>query len=277
SVYGGMLSYNLFRTEDKQVKGKKIKGWFVDLTGSVSHERSRVTPSLGVASDVDMDLWSIGINIHRSDELSNTSLMFNRTQSMGGSNRDDFQKARLETEPDFAIYNLSAAHSQFLDPDRINRLNGSFHFITSDERLVPAKMTLFGGFYSVRGYKEYEIVADGGVLASIQYEFDLVKYDQKAEGTSIAGGPARGDKSQAQKPWLRRLAPLAFIDYGRAKTNSPVAGEQDVRELCSIGTGAIVVLGDNFMGTIYYGWPLRETDETDRYDGRFNFSFLYRF
>ena len=257
SFYGGILSYNVFQ----------IDSWFIDVTGSLSHERSKVTPALGLASDVDMDLWGAGVKVHRSDDMSNTSLTFNRTESMGGSSKADFDLARLDAEPDFTIYNFGAAHSRYLDSDKVNRLSGSFRLITSDERLVPAKMTTFGGLYSVRGYEEDEIVTDGGMLVSGQYEFDLVKHAETM---------GNSETREENKPWLRKLAPLAFIDYGRAKIKKPVVGEQEVRELCSVGGGMLVELGDNLSAAAYYGWPLRGTDDTDIGDGRLNVSLIMR-
>jgi len=254
SFYGSMLSYNVLQLGD----------WFVDITGSISNERSKVTPSLGISSDVDMELWGIGTNLHRSDDTSHTSLIFNRSENMGGSNRREFEDARIDADPDFTIYSLAATHGQYLDSDKIHRISGSFRSVTSDERLVPAKMTTFGGLYSVRGYEEDEIVADGGIIISGQYEFDVVK----------AG--SEGQK-ETEKPLLRKLAPLAFIDYGRAKMKNAVASEKAVRELCSAGTGITVEVGDDFSAQIYYGWALRGTDETDRGEGRLNANFIKRF
>ena len=266
SFYGSILSYNVFQMDN----------WFVDVTGSLSQENSKVTPMLGLASDVDMDLWGIGINIHRSDDMSNTSLTFNRIKSMGGSSRSEFDTARSNADPDFSIYNFGAAHSQYLETSKVNRVSASFRLITSDERLVPAKMTTFGGFYSIRGYDEDEIVADGGILMSGQYEFDLVKHSESLENRE-ATSEAGSEETQDNKPWLRKLAPLAFIDFGRAKIKSPLVGEQGTQELCSLGVGTIAELGDNFSAGIYYGWPLRGTDQTNKGDGRLNFSCVYRF
>jgi len=266
SFYGSILSYNVFQMDN----------WFVDVTGSLSQENSKVTPMLGLASDVDMDLWGIGINIHRSDDISNTSLTFNRIKSMGGSSRSEFDTARSNADPDFSIYNFGAAHSQYLETSKVNRVSASFRLITSDERLVPAKMTTFGGFYSIRGYDEDEIVADGGILMSGQYEFDLVKHSESLENRE-ATSEAGSEETQDNKPWLRKLAPLAFIDFGRAKIKSPLVGEQGTQELCSLGVGTIAELGDNFSAGIYYGWPLRGTDQTNKGDGRLNFSCVYRF
>ena len=260
SFYGSILSYNVLQ----------INSWFFDVTGSLSNERSKVTPSLGIDSDVNMELWGVGVNLHHSDDMSSTSLTFNRSENMGGSDKSDFEDARTDTGPDFTIYNFGAIHSQYLDSAKVNRISASFRSITSDERLVPAKMTTFGGLYSVRGYEEDEIVADGGILVSGQYEFDLVK-----------AGEVNRDQSpelkESEKPLLRKLAPVAFIDSGRAKTKYPIAGEKAVRELCSVGTGLIIETENNFSASIYYGWALRGTDETDRGDGRLNMSFMKRF
>jgi hemolysin activation/secretion protein len=266
SFYGSILSYNVFQMDN----------WFVDVTGSLSQENSKVTPTLGLESDVDMDLWGVGVNIHRSDNMSNTSLIFNMNKSMGGSSKDEFDDARSNAEPDFTIYNFGASHSQYLETSKVNRVSASFRLITSDERLVPAKMTTFGGFYSVRGYDEDEIVADGGILMSGQYEFDLVKHRESLENRE-ATSEAGSEETQDNKPWLRKLAPLAFIDFGRAKIKSPLVAEKGTQELCSLGVGTIAELGDNFSAGIYYGWPLRGTEDTDKGDGRLNFSCIYRF
>jgi len=265
SFYGGILRYNLFQTS----------GWFFDVTTSLSHERSKVTPALfpTAASDVKMNLWGTGVDIYRSDDMSNISFAFKRLESIGGgSDRDEFVLARRRTSPDFRVYTASAAHSRYLDPDKVQRLSGSFRFIGSSGRLVPAKMTTFGGLYSVRGYDEDEVVADGGLVASVQYEFDLVKHNRLKET-----GETKSKETQAKKPWLRKLAPLVFVDYGRAKIKDHIAGEKGVQKLCSIGVGTAVELGENFSGAIYYGWPLRSTDDTNKGEGRLNISLIYRF
>jgi len=261
SFSGGTLSYNVFQMED----------WFFDITGSYSHERSKVTPSLGIESDVGMDLFGAGAHLYRSADMSDTSLSFNTFTNVSGTD-DDVDIEIRHDDADFTIYNFSAGHSMYLDTNKVNRLSGSFRLITSDERLVPAKMTTFGGLYSIRGYEEDEVVADGGIIMSAQYEFDLVKYSEsKQEQESGSNQP------KEEKPWLRKLAPLVFVDIGRAKIKNPLWAEQETYELCSIGTGLIVEIGDNFNAGIYYGWALRSTEDTDRGDGRFNFAFRYRY
>jgi hemolysin activation/secretion protein len=264
SFYGGMLNFNVLQ----------INSWFLDITNSWSYEKSEVTPSLfkTLESDVEMYLWTAGIGLYRSDDISNASIRFNRIQSVDGSTRNRFGKARQNADPDFEIYSLSAAYSQYVDPDKAQRLSASFRWITTDERLAPSKMTTFGGLYSVRGYKEDEIVADKGTLASFQYEFDLMQYG-KAEGES----ENNSNQQQNNKLELTKLAPLAFFDFGRAKIEDAVAGENKTQELCSVGAGLLIDVGNDFSAGIYYGWPLRSTLRTDEGKGRFGYSFIKRF
>jgi len=262
TFYGGILRYNAFQQD----------GWFFDVTGSLSRERSKVTPSLFpsfLGTDIKTNLWGMGVDIHRRDDMSDTSFTFNRVESFGGSSSDEFTLARTNAERKFSIYTTTANHSQYLDPDKIHRISGSFQWITSDERLIPAKMTSFGGMYSVRGYDEYEFVADGGILASAQYEFDLVKHEQ-------APGPGQTQTQQEPKPFLRKLAPLAFFDYGRAKIKDPVGTEKGHEDFTSVGVGTIVELGNHFTGAVYYGYPLTATDNTRKGKGRLNVGLMMR-
>ncbi|MHC4123475.1 MAG: ShlB/FhaC/HecB family hemolysin secretion/activation protein [Planctomycetota bacterium] len=266
SFYGGLLRFNVFQKNS----------WFFDITSSLSHEKSKFTPSLFpiLGSDVEMDLWGIGFNVYRSNDMSSTSFAFDRIQNIGGSSQEKFWDpltgtgARTNADRDFVICSVSAAHSQHLDPNGIQRLSGSFRWIKSDERLAPSKMTTFGGLYSVRGYMENRIVADGGILASFQYEYDLAKKDKTEEDEP--------EEAQKNKRWLTKLAPLVFFDYGRAKIKNPVPGEKGTQKLYSIGTGIAVTIKNNIDASIYYGYPLTSTDDTEKGRGRWSFNFILR-
>ncbi len=263
TFYGGILRYNLLQTDD---------GWFFDIKGSIEHTRSKVTPSIFpefLGTDIKFWLWGGGIDLHRSDDLSQSSISASRFESLGGeSGRDEFLLARTDSDSDFTIYNASAAHSQYLNTSKIERISGSFRWVTSDERLVPAKMTAFGGMYTVRGYDEYELLADGGMFASGQYEFDLVKYEESKYGENT--------EEEQSKPFLRKLAPLVFVDYGRAKIRHPAGTEKDDEDFFSVGAGALIELGDNFSGAVYYGYPLKSTDNTRTGKGRVSAGVMLR-
>jgi hemolysin activation/secretion protein len=266
TFYGGILRYNILQTED---------GWFVDALGSIEHTRSKVTPSLFptfLGTDIKFWLGGGGIELHRGDDLAETTIAGHYYKSLGGeSGRDEFVLARANSDSDFTIYTASAEHSQYMDSDKIGRLSTSFRWTTTNKRVVPAKMTAFGGMYSVRGYDEYEFIADGGMLASAQYEFDLVKYEE-----SRGAGVSDAEQGDIEKPFLRKFAPLVFVDYGRAKIRHPIATEKDGEDFFSVGLGALFELGDNFSGALYYGYPLKSTDKTRSGKGRLSAGVMLR-
>jgi len=267
TFYGAILRYNIYQQ----------RNWFLDITGSLSREESKIDSSAEelfgtdvFASDVEMLLWGVGANVYHRDDMSNTSLTLNRVQNFGGSDQEEFWDpltgtgARWDAERNFAIITFAANHNQYVDKDKVQQLRGTVKWIEPSDRLVPAKMTSFGGMYSVRGYDEYEIVADGGMLASIQYEYDLVRHNQAIDAEPIASEE------------LKKLAPLAFLDYGRTKIESPVPGEEENETLYSIGAGVSFEVGNNFSGAIYYGHPLKDTQDTDKGNGRISASVMLR-
>ena len=292
NIYGGYSEYNVsaatglnFLGAGKFI-GTKLKynllqtnGWFLDVVGSYSHEESKDTPSFpfsSLASNVIMNLWGWSVEAHKKTDMYNSEFAIGEVRSLPALTSDDeeFSLARPggEIDNDFSIMTLQGSHSRLLDADKVQRLSGTVKWIIADERLVPAKMTNFAGMYSVRGYEEYEIIADDGVLASVQYEFDIIRYEQSQSAEKEEKEP----RQKASFWTLKKLAPLAFFDYGRASIEDPAAGEDGHETLASIGPGVLFELGDNFSGNVYYGIPLDETDETDVGEGRVNVGLMLR-
>lgn len=260
---GGTLRYNLFQVDK----------WFFDLTGTITHDETKTTPSLFpefLTSNVHLTMGGGGVQLYRTDDKTDTLFSFTRMCTIDGSHQNEFVLARTNAQRDVTIYNLTARHSRYLDADKVQRLSGSFQWIDADERVAPSKMTSFGGMYTVRGYDEYEIIADGGILASVQYEYDIIRKARVAEFDS------KTLNERLQKPFIRKIAPLVFCDYGQARIQDALPAEHSDQELASVGGGFIVELTDHFTGTVYYGYPLIETEDTRSGKGRLNAGFLFR-
>jgi hemolysin activation/secretion protein len=293
NIFGGYSEFNLNpNTSDFDFVGSgnfiganlkytflQTNGWFFDAIGSISEEESETTPFFGslalpeAGSQVRMDLWGAGIDIHKRDDIAISSMGYKFSTLMSGSSEEQFNRSRLGADNDFTINTIYASHSRVLDPNQVTRLSTTFKWIFTDERLTPAKMTPFGGMYSVRGYKEYEILADGGILASAQYEFDLVRYEKLKEVSK-----EQANKEQAKQTGLKKFAPLVFTDFGRTKINDPRSeiNDKSHETLWSAGIGALAEYGNNLSAAVYYGIALRDTERTDAGDGRVNVSFMLR-
>jgi hemolysin activation/secretion protein len=143
-------------------------------------------------------------------------------------------------------------------------------------------MTSFGGMYSVRGYDEYEIVADGGFLASIQYELNWFRYKQMKDSKKLSAEETEQTQEDEQSQdgtnenIFTKLVPLVFMDYGRTDIVDPVLGENDNQTLLSVGIGSSFEIKKNLSGAIYYGCPLKDTQDTDKGHGKINLSFMLR-
>ncbi len=269
---GADLRYNVFQTD----------GWFVDLIGSYSHEESKITPFLvdisipEGRSDVTMDIGGFAIDLHKFDDVSNASLGYKFSANMGGSSQNEFNRSRPPLPGDvdkyFTIHQFYGSYSRLLDPNKVSRLNTTLRWIVTKDRLPPAKMTSFGGMYSIRGYDEYDVIADGGLIASLQYEFDIVKYQQSKDSEQPYTSPS------ADSDWqIKKFAPLAFLDYGLAKIEDPNGTTEDEHQtLASVGIGLIVEVGDNLSGVVYCGYPLKETENTREGKGRLNAGFMLK-
>lgn len=247
--YGAALRYNVLQ----------YQGWFFDVSGSYAHEESDIDPTSDILnaqqlqpfeSDLHWNLWGVGASLYQRNDQSTSSVSANWVKSFNTSSQERFWDsvnlvgARTNAESDFSILTIAGAHSRYLDRNKVQQLRINGRWISPSERLVPAKMTSFGGMYSVRGYDEYEYVADGGIIASVQYEYDLVRHSQALEEQEIG--------SEID---LRKLAPLVFFDYGKAEIEDRVLGERE-EVLYSVGGGVIFEIGDNFSANVYYGHPL---------------------
>ena len=244
-------------------------GWFLDFTGTLIQEESRSSPLLVQTSDVRMNLWGWGVELYKNEDLAETFVSFSQLQTYETSG--DFLTVRGSgaADEDFAVYTTAVRRSRYLDADKIHRLSGSFNWTTSDGRLVPSRMSAYGGMYTVRGYDEYEVIADGGILASLQYEYDLVQADRARYGADLSG-------ARQPKPFMRKLAPVLFVDYGQARIEDALPFEDTDTELCSVGGGLITELGTHFSGVVYAGYPLIATENTREGKGRLHAGFLIR-
>jgi hemolysin activation/secretion protein len=295
NIFGGYSEYNLNQQDsgfdflgDGKFIGSSLKynilqrhGWFFDITGSISYEESSNTPFFNSnevpeeASDFTMIPVGVALDIHKRDDISNSLFGYKFTANTGGSSEDAFNRSRVgDVDKFFTIHYFSAAHSRNLDPNKITRLSTSLRWILTDDRLPPAKMTPFGGMYSVRGYEEYESIADGGFLGSIQYEFDLIRYE-KTKGVSKQE-TEKTKKASSKLFELKKLAPLAFLDFGRANITDPGDEEKDHETFVSIGPGVNAEMGDYFSAGLFWGFALRDTEHTNAGDNRINVTFMAR-
>ncbi|MCP4691569.1 MAG: ShlB/FhaC/HecB family hemolysin secretion/activation protein [Desulfobacterales bacterium] len=113
----------------------------------------------------------------------------------------------------------------------------------SDEPLLPLEQIAVGGRYSVRGYRENQLVRDRAFIASLEARFPLIRDHRWADSLHLA----------------------PFVDYGHAEnTDSPTPAPTSIG---SVGVGllwaATLIRSPVEMKSqleIYWGYPLKKVD-----------------
>jgi hemolysin activation/secretion protein len=83
----------------------------------------------------------------------------------------------------------------------------------SNRPLLPVEQIAVGGRYTVRGYRENQMVRDNGLVASFETRVPIVRH----------------------QPWADYVQLAPFVDYGRAWNNDTDSGEQNY--IASVGVG----------------------------------------
>ena len=100
---------------------------------------------------------------------------------------------------------------------------------------------MWGGFQSVRGYRQDSLLTDNGVLASAEVRIPVFKA-KKIDGV---------------------LQVVPFVDFG-VGWNKSDSDSSDTNTLIGVGMGLQWRMGNNFNARIDYGIPLTDVDDRDR-------------
>lgn len=119
----------------------------------------------------------------------------------------------------------------------------------SDSPLLPIEKFAIGGRGTVRGYRENLMTPDNGLVASVEWRVPVAHWNIPA-------------LTKNQKMGIVSLAP--FIDFGwggNRKSEQP-----NPRSISSIGLGARWSISENLYSEIYWGYALRDVEQTTDHD-----------
>ncbi|NEQ44740.1 MAG: ShlB/FhaC/HecB family hemolysin secretion/activation protein [Leptolyngbya sp. SIOISBB] len=138
-----------------------------------------------------------------------------------------------EPEAEFLMWQGQALWLQQLNPHwlLVTRAAGQI----ADRPLVASELFGLGGVGNVRGYRKDQILADNGIIASVELRTPVLDWpEQNAIGI---------------------ISP--FLDYGYAWNDDSQSLRQQT--LASVGAGFIFQIEDNFTARLDYALPLVDT------------------
>ncbi|MFZ5807211.1 MAG: ShlB/FhaC/HecB family hemolysin secretion/activation protein [Verrucomicrobiota bacterium] len=183
-----------------------------------------------------------------------TSLVGSIFHSPGGwtdnSKDPKYQAARALTEAQYTYAQAEAIRSFTLPWDF-----STFHSFTwqwSDGNLLSSEQLGFGGRDSIRGYEEREVNADEGWIMRHEFRSPPVSFADFFDSKDVND----------------QLYFLGFWDYGVAKNNRLLPGENIDTELSSVGPGVRYTINPYLSAVADYGFQLINSGNNNRFASR---------
>lgn len=213
---------------------------FQGNTGSAACDR--------IAADVTITPLSFGYTGQKDGPIFSWGINTNISGNFGGSSQVVFNTARVDADKHYAVWrffgftnlNLPAG---FGISTRILAQYSPYALVPGEQFGIGGGGSAMGGFISVRGYREREIVGDYGASFNI-------------EGL----GP---DFAKLVNSESLSLRPLGFFDFGWAGNNhqAPCDARDSSCEIAGVGGGIRFAIGKKFSGRLDFGHALMDGNQ----------------
>lgn len=200
---------------------------------------------------IDYSKYSLeyGGTLVAESALTNYSLAAHFAFRNFGNSEREFNEKRFGARPNFAYLAMDLKHDYRLGKGV--RLRGVMQGQLSGDPLISNEQFSAGGFESVRGYHEGEILGDDGVQVSL--ELHAPAYPSLA------------------KQGLKGFHPLVFVEGALIKVRDPLPGTESQEEIYSAGVGLRANWSKALEAAVDLAWPFASTDAVDKGDARIDF------
>ncbi len=191
------------------------------------------------------------------DDWGETRFGLGLTYSPGGlgsKNDDDaFEAARFQADSEYAYLSLDG--SRTLELGMLTQalagwtwqLRSSLQL--SNRNLLGSEQYAGGGFGSVRGYEQGEVVGDNAFFIAQEWQLPVIPTKVSLPGVKKTG----------------LLRPFAFQDYART-WNTDQLPDEEAFNLHSYGVGLRYQVARNLTLDLAHGWQLRDSGSSDTGD-----------
>jgi len=174
----------------------------------------------------------------------------------------DFDNKRAYASASFAHLNVDVQHTQET-PDGFQiyaRMQGQ----VADGPLVSSEQFSVGGFDTVRGYYESEVLGDNGVVGNFEVRWPNF-------GPKFQELFKEADGQPLKRPVFNDWRYFIFVDMGIATILKPLPEQQSQFDLWSYGFGARFKFIDYVNGMVFYSMPMIDQAYTQARVPHFNF------
>ena len=161
--------------------------------------------------------------------------------------RNTLPNSRYKADPYYDMFKIDAA--------RIQKIYGYLNLMVRGsaqlcgDRLVSIEQFVIGGYGTVRGHDPALLLSDSGYVLS---------------GELMFAPPYIADKMVFGQRIGQMVQMAMFFDYGGIYATRPEPGEDGNNFLSGHGVGLRLFYKDRFKFKFDIGWPLHDTDNTDK-------------
>lgn len=169
------------------------------------------------------------------------------------NSRQEFEDKRFKGQPNY-FYLTGNGRIQLPLPMGFGIDLNALGQVT-DQPLISNEQFSIGGFGSVRGYYQTELLADMGLTANLDIKLP----------------------NFAASPVIETFQPFVFVDWGGGRINEPLPDQLEDFSAWSTGAGLTISGFGGFVGTLFYARAGRDGLGTLKGDSRVYFDFGYQF
>ncbi len=202
---------------------------------------------------IDYSVFSLeyGGTLVGESTLSNYSVAAHFAPRGLGNSRREFDDKRFGATPNFAYITMNLKQDLWLWKGML--LRGLVQGQLAGAPLISNEQFSAGGFESVRGYNQSELLGDDGLQASLELH-----------------GPTH---AVLKKQGFTDLHTLVFVDGAFIKVRDALPGTESQEEIYSAGAGLRLSWSKALEVAVDIAWPLASTDAVDKGDARVDFFF----
>lgn len=257
-------------TEPSKEVGLKGKGWqlsgrystlftsaIFDFTAYLGYEFKRTNNFVGFGfrketdDSIDISQFVFGIDANRKYQRGSTLVgikLYRSPGNMTGYNKTKRFREQREGAKSTYTYGVFNIDQVLQLPYKMSwALNSLFQ--ASSAKLLPSEAFVLGGYYTVRGYDEFESLSDNGILL-------------KNEIRSPALNLPTFQKKQHEIQFL------AFLDFGVSVRDDPDVIDNYASILSSLGPALRYQFDDRLFVRIDWGYQLSHVNNLQTHSGR---------
>ncbi len=216
-----------------------------------------------ITGTVNLSQFMLGYNYGgsygRHELLGSLQVYVSPGELFSNETKRDYQHLRYKAYPTYCYGQFTGGYNyDFSWGSEISFLVRTQYSTTN---LLPSEQFVLGGYDTVRGYKEFEVLTDNGLIVNV--ELRTPAWSLLGDCATFCGHPIHDE-----------LRLLAFVDYGKGFNHKLFRDERRDYQLLSVGPGLRYKLANNLSVRLDWGIKLKKSSRLFGWGSKLHFGVI---